>query len=162
MFGAEIHDAARDGDLAKLRLLLEKNPSLVSTKDDVGMTPLIWAAANNHREALEFLLNHGADVHAKEDNVIGPAALSAAVGQTKFERNSKEAGGLTALGAAVLFDHRDLAKLLLAHQSESDTKDIQGWTPLHWAVILNHKDVADLLLMSGADVNVKDESGYTP
>ena len=45
-FCGEIHDAAKDGDLEKVKALLQSNPDLVFSKDDkYGATPLHWAAA---------------------------------------------------------------------------------------------------------------------
>ena len=44
-FCGEIHDAAEDGDLEKVKALLKANPDLVNSKDTNGMTPLHFAAA---------------------------------------------------------------------------------------------------------------------
>ncbi len=43
-FSGPIHDAARNGDLEKVRALLKDNPDLVFSKDDNGKTPLHMAA----------------------------------------------------------------------------------------------------------------------
>jgi ankyrin repeat protein len=43
-FCDEIHDAARSGDLQKLKTLLGDNPHLVFSKDNIGLTPLHEAA----------------------------------------------------------------------------------------------------------------------
>ena len=56
-FCGEIHDAARNGDLAKVKALLKENPDLVSSKDDDGTTPLHQAAIGGHRDVAEFLLD---------------------------------------------------------------------------------------------------------
>ena len=39
-FCGEIHDAAKDGDLEKVKALLKDNPDLVFSKDNDGATPL--------------------------------------------------------------------------------------------------------------------------
>jgi ankyrin repeat protein len=41
-----IHDAAGDGDLAKVKALLKDNPALAFSKDNNSQTPLHWAAAS--------------------------------------------------------------------------------------------------------------------
>lgn len=161
-FCGEIHDAARDGDLGKIKALLKNNPDLVFRKDDMGMTPLLWAAANDHKEVVEFLLANKAEINAKENNFIGPAALAAALGQPNFKSDAKENRGLTPLGAAAVFGHRDIAELLLANKADVNAKDNEGMTPLHWAVALYHKDVAAVLLSHGADVNARDSEGTAP
>lgn len=44
----EIHDAARDGDVGKVRALLKETPDLVFSKDNIGRTPLHVAAEEAH------------------------------------------------------------------------------------------------------------------
>ena len=39
-FCGEIHEAAKGGDLEKVKALLKANPDLVSSKDQAGATPL--------------------------------------------------------------------------------------------------------------------------
>ena len=43
-FCGPIHDAAQQGDLAKVTAFLQSNPRLVSSRDDNGDTPLHLAA----------------------------------------------------------------------------------------------------------------------
>ena len=67
-FGGEIHDAAKKGELEKVKKLLKDNPELVFSKseDSVGYTPLHWAAYNGHKDVAESLLAKGAEVNAKD------------------------------------------------------------------------------------------------
>jgi len=44
-----IHDAALNGDLAKVKALLKTNPDLVFSKDSQGDTPLLHAAEYGHK-----------------------------------------------------------------------------------------------------------------
>jgi ankyrin repeat protein len=62
----EIHDAARAGDLAKVKALLEKDPSLVRAVDASGMTPLHLAAARDRSDVVAFLLAKGAPLEARD------------------------------------------------------------------------------------------------
>jgi ankyrin repeat protein len=161
-FCGEIHDAARDGDLERVRTLLKDKPGLIDVKDDNGMTPLLWSAANDHKDVVEFLLVNHAAVDAKENNIIGPAAWASAQGQTSAKFNDKENCGLTALGAAALFGHKDVAMLLLVNHANVNIKDYEGWTPLTLAVAFHHEDVAELLLRNKADVDARNNYGTTP
>jgi hypothetical protein len=45
-FSAENHEAAKNGNLAKVQVLLRQNPDLVPSKDKDGQTPLHWATAS--------------------------------------------------------------------------------------------------------------------
>ncbi len=86
-----IQDAAQDGDLGRVKLLLKGNPALASSKDDSGETALHMAAMAGHKGVVEILLAHGADVNAKDKN------------------------GDTPLRLAVIKGHKDVAQLLRQH-----------------------------------------------
>ena len=66
----EIHTAARAGDLAKVKALLEANPQCVNEKDEQGLTPLLRAG---DAAVVELLLKHQADVNAA--NTYGSTPL---------------------------------------------------------------------------------------
>jgi ankyrin repeat protein len=125
--GAEInvHDAAAGGDLDKVKVLLKDNPDLVFSKDNVGMTPLHWAAAQGHKGVAELLLANKAAVNAK-DNV-----------------------GRTPLHIAAYWSYEDVAELLLDNKAEVNAKNAAGETPLHMAVAGGHADLAELLRRHG-------------
>ena len=108
-FGGEIHDAAKAGNLEKVKALLKDNPELVSSKDESGLTPLEWAVIKGNKEMVKLLLNSKADVNAK--------------GSTAD----------TVLHAAAVFNHKDVAELLLANKADVNAKNNKGETPLHLA-----------------------------
>src|SRR5277367_3890367 len=66
--GTEICNAAEFGDLAKVKAILKDNPDQVSSRDNLGMTPLHWAVAKDHKEVAELLLAGNADVNARDSN----------------------------------------------------------------------------------------------
>jgi len=57
--------AAELGDVQELRRLLEENPESACEADDLGVFPLMFAAAGGSIEAVDLLLEFGADLHAK-------------------------------------------------------------------------------------------------
>jgi len=134
----EIHDAAKSGDVEKVRTLLKGNPDLVFSKDKDGTTPLHYAAQEGHKDVAAFLLASKADVNAK----------------TKI--------GATPLHWAAFDGHKDVAGVLLANGTDVNAKDNDGNTPLYDAAFYGHKDVVELLLANKADVNARDNDGDTP
>src|SRR5262252_4002750 len=108
-FSGEIHDAARDGDAEKVKLLLAANPALALSTDASGATPLIWAVTRGHKEITILLLAGNADINAKINT------------------------GLTSLHFAVDRGYKDLVELLLAHNADVEAMDKNGLTPLHVA-----------------------------
>ena len=106
-FCGEIHEAAENGDLAKVEALLKDNPALVSSRNNYGTTPLHLAVENSHKDVAEFLLSKGADVNAK-DNYDGEEPLQ----------------------AAAQVGHKDVVELLLSKGAEVNVKDQSDVTPL--------------------------------
>ena len=75
----------------------------------------------------------------------------------------KDQDGLTALHWAVLADHPQVVKTLIAHKAELNPVDRFGYTPLLYAahVDFGDADIARLLLAAGADARVKTKEGKT-
>lgn len=137
-FCGEIHNAARDGDLAKIQALLKANPGAVSSRDNDGETPLHYAAGFGRKDVAELLLAHRAVVDAKDND------------------------GWTPLHFAAQQGHADLAELLLAHNADVNAKNNDGDTPLHMAGGQGYKKLAELLLAHKAAVDAQDKEGWTP
>jgi ankyrin repeat protein len=133
----EIHDAAKAGDVEKVRTLLKGNPDLVNAKDETSWTALHWAVAiKGNKAVVEVLLSNKADVNAKEE----------ALGRTPLHMAAERA----------------VVEVLLANKAKVNVRDDAENTPLHWAAQLGNKPVAEALLDNGADVNAKDIIGKTP
>lgn len=83
---SSLHNAATDGDVARLRLLLERGDAkcLLDTFDTaLARTPLQWAADEGHREAAQLLLEAGADPNSVQD--LHFTAISLAAERDDFE-----------------------------------------------------------------------------
>ena len=105
--GGEIHDAAMNGDLDKVKALLTDNPDLVnSITPDNGWTPLLYAAGHGHKDVAELLLANKADANAKDPFGFTPLTLVADHG------------------------HKDMAELLLAYKADVNARTKGGSTPL--------------------------------
>ena len=77
----DAHRSAERGYDARLALLLDRDPALVSRRDVVGgRTPLHWAAASGRASIAELLLAHGADPTVKDKRGSTAADLAEASG----------------------------------------------------------------------------------
>jgi len=132
-FCDEIHDAAKAGDLQKVKVLLKADLHLVFSKDEDGVTALHWAAGKSHKEVAEFLIAN----------------------------NAKNDDGRTPLHGVALRGAKDAAEVLLAHNADANVKDKDGYTPLHFAALGGRKEMAEVLLAHNADLDAKDNSGRT-
>src|SRR5208283_5517175 len=61
-----LHDAIQNGDLEKVKALLESHPDLVSNTNKDGWMPLEFAAEFGNKGIVELLLSKGADVNSKD------------------------------------------------------------------------------------------------
>lgn len=77
----DAHRSAERGYDARLELLLQQDPAVVSRRDVVGRrTPLHWAATSGRASIAELLLAQGADPKAKDKHGKTPADLAEAAG----------------------------------------------------------------------------------
>jgi ankyrin repeat protein len=66
--------AAKMGDEAVVKLLLENGADMESVDGTYGLAPLSWAAKNGHEAVVKLLLEKGADVESEDD--VGQTPLS--------------------------------------------------------------------------------------
>lgn len=169
--GERLAAAARDGDAAEVRRLLDANPGLARCAAFGSLSsPLHLAAAKGHHEIAALLLENGADVNGR--NIYGQTALMQAcrfghweVVQTLllFRCNVSKAdslSGRTALHVAAAGGHVRCARLLLAGAGSGRSKLVNraasggggGVTALHLAALHGHADCVHLLVDERADV----------
>ncbi len=134
-----IHDAARQGNLAEAKAILAENPQAVHARNKYGRTALHVALEKGDKKMVRLLIAKGADVNAKEDNVIGLAPLH----------------------IAAFRDLREITRHLLAAGAEVNATEKTGKTPLHGAAWHGQTEIATLLIAAGADVNATDHAGKT-
>ncbi len=139
-FCSDLADAAQNGDVAALKLLLDQQRDAVNLPDARGYAALHYVAYGGHLEAVRFLLDIGADVAAVSLDPL---------------RN-------TPLHAAASSGHAEVVRLLLAAGAELEALQTGDWTPLHVAADLGHAAVVAVLLESGARPAPTSQSGVTP
>ncbi|XP_070782929.1 poly [ADP-ribose] polymerase tankyrase-2-like [Enoplosus armatus] len=133
----ELFEACRSGDLERVReVVTAKN---VNSRDTAGRksTPLHFAAGFGRKDVVDFLLQNGANVHARDD------------------------GGLISLHNACSFGHAEVVSLLLRHGADANSRDNWNYTPLHEAAIKGKIDVCIVLLQHGAQPIIRNTDGRT-
>lgn len=94
----------------------------IDCSDAFSCTGLFWAAANNHKSIVEYLIEKGANLNA-----------GAGVGGTPLARAAYEG-------------HVEVVELLIAKGADVNAKDVSGRSPLDSA----DDSVAEILRKNGA------------
>ena len=169
-----IHVAARAGNLAKVKGLIQEGTDVDAT-DKSGETPLFSAVLADNDNVAKFLLDEGADVNAQ--NKLGRTPLHFAIrGRARMSMvelliskgadvNTRMRRGSTALHLACAGGQKAIVELLIAKGADVNARTTGGprvgRTPLHAAATGGHAHVVELLISKGADTNIKDDSGRT-
>ncbi len=139
-----------------------------------GPTLLQVAAENVEVSAVDYLLKHGADVHANEGEFR--SAIVAAAASPHFNEaeavisllikrgahvESEDSNGMRPLHFAARNGAIGVIKILLGARAYVDGKSGYGQTPLHTASVEGQKEAVDILLKHGANVKKVDEAGWT-
>jgi len=117
--------AAKTRELNELLFAHGMNPS---QPDWLGVTPLHQFARKGDVERATLFIDHGADLHARDEDICS-----------------------TPLGWAAKFGQIAMVQLLLQNGAKPNLPDDPPWaTPLAWASRRSHTEIAELLRQHGA------------
>ncbi len=127
----ELHKAAREGDLAKVKKLLDpKDPNPYEPK---GATPLHHAILAGKEDVALWLLQNGAKAELLT-----------------------QGSGQSLLHLASLGGHANLIPTLVSkHKQNPNAADKSGKTPLHYAVVQENLSTAKALVQQGASLQTE-------
>jgi ankyrin repeat protein len=165
---ADVDSAIRSNDLAKLNQLVQSRQA-ANIATGLRATPLHRAALYGSVEALQFLLDKGADANAANQAGATPLILAA----WSFERarvlvehgaavNAATKHGITPLlVAAAASGNARTVHYLLEKGADLRARDDDGEDALTRAALTGDVESLKLLLDSGADPKRVDRSGFT-
>src|SRR5882762_11807886 len=122
-------EAVKQGELERVRAILESDERLANQRDESVATPLHYATLNGHRQIVQLLLERGADIN-RTDSRFGATPAGWAI------EYLREMGGYLAIEfddlayAIKLGDARWVARFLerfpsLRHASDTNGKAFQ-------------------------------------
>ncbi len=127
-------------EIEEIEQRVKQNPAAANLDDGNG-TPLDVAVLNNYMELAEFLVEHGANVNARDRNNETPMHRAVISDRTR--------------------DH-EMMRFLLRHGADVNATRNYDETPLHTAAYLGLKDTAAFLLEHGGNPNARSGRGETP
>jgi len=168
---SKFHTAAWLGDLTRVKGFVEQGADVNEKDEELGWTPLHWAAFTGPQDVIEFLIARGANVNARDAWDDTPLHRAAAAGQKESVElflakgakvNAEGESGKTPLHDAARKGHEEVVGVLIAGGADLNARDGSGLTPLLRAVLKKHLKAVELLVAKGADVNAMDKGGRTP
>lgn len=139
----DVFEAAAIGDAARVRELIDADPTLVNAYASDGFHPLGLASFFRHADVVRLLIERGADVAAPARNPLRVTALHSAVATDAAPVDHEIVRALVAAGAPVNATHQG------------------GGTPLHTAAFTGDLASIEVLLERGADPLLRLDDGKT-
>jgi ankyrin repeat protein len=167
-----MHLTATKGYAPLLKLLHQAKASL-DIKDNVGWTPIMWAAHSGHLSCVQFLVEQGAKIEYTYNNsncsslmiaaINGYAAIVNYLLNTGANVDTVDLIGRTSLIqiSGDLKYRATVMRLLLDHGANIDAQDNAGCTALIYATYAKNTDVVKLLLENGANTMIRDNENQT-
>ncbi|MBX9692812.1 MAG: ankyrin repeat domain-containing protein [Cyanobacteria bacterium] len=168
-FLLELIQAIIDGEAADVRNLLATHPQLASagirlgaTREDphayffdqikhhlyVGDTGLHAASAAHEVNIASDLLQHGANIRAKNRRGAEPLHYASDAGPARLDWNPQE--------------QKNMITFLIDSGADPNALNQDGVSPLHRAVRTRSTAAVSALLAGGADIRVRNHNGSTP
>ena len=171
--------ALDNGSLGSVDVLIQHYERLsetpaVSEDFEQGRLALLFAIYQNDPQAVQSLLNTGANPNARNAQRRTPLMLASELGYSDIatllltsgadvHAREVERNNWTSLHIAAERLQTECARVLLAHGAEVDARDSMQWTALIWATFSAGRPgsgaTVRLLLEHGADVHVEGKDG---
>jgi ankyrin repeat protein len=158
-------EAIKTGEMAKVKQLLDRDPSLVDAKADGGLSAVLVAAYYNEPDIAQLLVQHGARLDVFEAAAVGALdRMKELIVAHPDLVNVYAPDGFQPLGLASFFGHTPIVEFLLDKGAEVDSpsKNNMRVRPLHSAVANRRTEIVKLLLDHGAEVNTTQADDFTP
>jgi TonB family protein len=125
-FCGEIHDAAKQGDLAKVKAMLQEIPDMVFSKNNDGETPLHLAVWAGNKDMVELLLANKADVNAKNNDGVAPFVAAVLAGKKDIAELLRQHGGMRGGNQDEVKPPRALVSPVPSYTKEARNAQIDG------------------------------------
>ncbi|RLU18410.1 hypothetical protein DMN91_008767 [Ooceraea biroi] len=169
---SSLHYAIRNNHIDIAKIILAKDKNVDINESSGGFTPLHKAAEMGHLDLVNFLLEYGADINARNDKDWTPIHGAALNGHLEIvntlilkgaDVNAELIMGCTPLHCAVEIGHEKIARTLLKHGANVNAIDkIYKNAALHYAAKYGHEGIVKTLLEYKADPNINTFQGLTP
>jgi uncharacterized protein len=133
----DIFEACALGEIGRVQVLLDANPTLTNAVAEDGFGPLGLASFFSHERVVQLLLARGADPRRASSNAMKVMPLHSAAAARSVP----------------------IARLLIAAGAPVDARQghDRGFTPMMEAALNGQADLVELLLRHGANADLRDD-----
>ena len=173
-----IWTACREGDLERVRQLVQEGQNVNRDGNRYGDTPLMLAALNGHDQVVHELIRAGADVNGKNNYKQIALHLASWEGHSSVVKTLTEAGASlneqnewerTPLMDAACKGHANVVVDLIRAGADVSIVTSHYWSPvaagstaLHLAAATNSIECGVLLVEAGADMRTRNKNSKSP
>ena len=169
-----LHKAVLWGGIDSVNSVLTSDPLLIEKEDNLGKTPLQWAARRGDEDIVRYLLAQKADCNHRGCHGATPLHSAVASGRSGCVKMLLRAGANpsatnwyrgTALHYATLPTSSSLSanasslEVLLDAGCDINAIWLEDTTPLHQAIQYRPPEMAEALISRGADISAKQTNG---
>ena len=158
-----LHEAVQDGNLGRVKKLVEEDRADVLKENDRGQSSVVVAALHDHWEIVDYLLGKMGKKAVDAEDSTGKTLLwnASLRGNAKFVKLLIEHGANVEIGAgqsnaralhmASYQGHLKAVKVLVqVGKANVHHRDSRGCSPLDYACMKDHDDVKHYLMRNGA------------
>ncbi len=158
-----LFDTIKAGDLARVKELLRKDPSLADARSKAGVPACLYALYAGRRDISDAILAAGPTLDLPTAAAMGRLdRVKELLSLNPGSVDARLPDGYTGLGVAAYLGHREVVAYLLDHGADVNyVEPTSGFTALTGAVASGHSDIVRVLVAHGADVNHRYEKGNT-
>ncbi|XP_059145882.1 ankycorbin-like [Physella acuta] len=183
-----LHHCAENTDTSCAEYILKSIPSLLTSADDEGLTPLHMAVIAGNIPLIKLLLKRGANLKAVDNEkhtmthwatVCGHSDVLNVLLENGAELNTPDKHHAYPIHYAAQMMARknkdddssnsppddacqQILKTMLEHQVSPEVEDKDKRTPVIWAASAGNSEACKLLFQHGADVNRTDKDDLSP
>ena len=166
--------AAYHGHTETVRYLVGLKDVDVNHTAKNGWSALVCAVRQKHADVVQVLIDAGADIEARDEDLCTPLMSSCGKGELPIVKMLLKAGaevratdkvGRTCLIMAAGFGHTETVRYLVGLPDMDvvmSIKDEEGYTAVLVAAELDSADVMKVLIDAGADIETKNNEGRSP
>jgi ankyrin repeat protein len=150
-----------NGDTAGVIGILEADPQNLKADLEQGMTPLHYSAYYGNATVFDYMIKHGADLHARDRRGLTPVWFTISGSRPAMLRklidlgadlSVKNANGDNLLFRAAMAGNTEVIGILLDKGFDPTEKNKNGITPVIWAASANSVAVMNQFVSWGVDL----------